>query len=138
MTHDDLARALLDGLPDALVVSDAQGIIRHWNAGSDRIFGFSEAEALGSSLDNFLQERERSLAWLPSLSQAAWETEYQAPFGPIRAGDMPRPGGATLVRRPVQVMYIPIASAVLDDFIRHVCSFKCHCVTSLPVRVVSL
>jgi hypothetical protein len=41
-----------------------------------------------TSLQHFLEEREVSLSWLHTLDQAIWETEYEAPFGLIRAGDM--------------------------------------------------
>lgn len=48
---------------------------------------YNERE-LSSSLQTFLQEREQSLAWLRTLDRPDWEATYQAPFGPIRAGDM--------------------------------------------------
>ena len=41
-----------------------------------------------SSLDNFLQEREKSLAWLRRLDSPDWEAAYTASWGSIRAGDM--------------------------------------------------
>ena len=47
----ELARGLLKGLPDALIVSNADGRIVFWNAGATRIFGFSKDEAIGQSLD---------------------------------------------------------------------------------------
>lgn len=47
----DFATALVAGLPDALVHVDAEGRIRVWNSGAERIFGFSEAEAFGNGLD---------------------------------------------------------------------------------------
>lgn len=43
---------------------------------------------LGESLHGFLVARESSLAWLKSLSSPDWEAVYEAPFGPIRAGDI--------------------------------------------------
>jgi len=43
---------------------------------------------LGQSVRDFLQEREKSLAWLKSLSIPDWQLAYQAPFGRITAGDM--------------------------------------------------
>lgn len=43
---------------------------------------------LGESLHGFLAAREESLAWLKSLSSPDWEAVYEAPFGPIRAGDV--------------------------------------------------
>ena len=33
--------------PDAIIYADAQGLIQFWNRSAERIFGFSEAEALG-------------------------------------------------------------------------------------------
>ena len=43
---------------------------------------------LAVSLRSFLEERESSLAWLESLAGADWETIYEAPWGPISAGDL--------------------------------------------------
>ncbi|HEY4173714.1 MAG TPA: PAS domain-containing protein, partial [Rhodopila sp.] len=51
MTPDHFARTLVAGMPDAIVYADAAGVIRVWNAGATRMFGFSEQEALGQSLD---------------------------------------------------------------------------------------
>jgi len=41
-----------------------------------------------ASLQEFLQERESSLAWLKGLVEPNWKAEYQAPFGQIAAGDL--------------------------------------------------
>jgi hypothetical protein len=49
--------------------------------------GYNQKE-LRASLEGFLQARERSLAWLKSLSAPNWEASYTAPFGEIKAGDM--------------------------------------------------
>ncbi|MBI6629172.1 PAS domain-containing protein [Pontibaca salina] len=59
----DLAGALLHRLPDALVVSDADGLICFWNSGAERIFGFTESEALGRSLDIIVPENLRARHW---------------------------------------------------------------------------
>lgn len=63
MNLDRLADTLLRELPDALMVSDADGVIRHWNAGAERIFGFAAGEALGRSLDIIIPERLRERHW---------------------------------------------------------------------------
>ena len=57
------AQALVAGMPDAIVYSDADGRIRVWNAGATRIFGFTEAEAIGASLDIIIPERLRARHW---------------------------------------------------------------------------
>jgi hypothetical protein len=43
---------------------------------------------LAESVQNFLDRRQESLAWLRSLSDPNWDTVYSAPFGEIRAGDL--------------------------------------------------
>ena len=43
---------------------------------------------LAETLDNFMTERGKSLAWLRGLSVANWEAQYTARFGPIKAGDV--------------------------------------------------
>ena len=63
MDREQIARKLFEGLPDALMVADRKGIIRVWNGGAERIFGFSEGEALGQSLDIITPERLRERHW---------------------------------------------------------------------------
>ena len=48
---DRFARILVAGMPDAIVYADETGLIQVWNAGAVRLFGFTEQEALGQSLD---------------------------------------------------------------------------------------
>ena len=40
------------------------------------------------SLAQFLSERKASIAWLRGLSAPDWDATYDAPWGPIRAGDI--------------------------------------------------
>lgn len=82
MDRDKLARELLDGMPDALVVSDRDGIIRVWNHGAERIFGFSEHEALGQSLDIITPERLRKRHW------QGYETTMQTGKTKYGAGEL--------------------------------------------------
>lgn len=48
---------------------------------------YNERE-LGPSLENFLQERAKSLTWLDSLGDADWNISHTSKFGSMRAGDM--------------------------------------------------
>jgi PAS domain S-box-containing protein len=48
---------------EAVVITDAAGAIVVWNAGAERIFGFTEADALGQSLDIIIPERQRGRHW---------------------------------------------------------------------------
>ena len=56
-------QALVAAIGDAVVVSDASGAIVLWNAGAQRIFGYTEEEALGKSLDLITPERLRNRHW---------------------------------------------------------------------------
>jgi PAS domain S-box-containing protein len=57
-----LATAILSG-PDAIISADRDGVITFWNAGAERIFGFTEAHAVGQSLDLIIPERLRARHW---------------------------------------------------------------------------
>lgn len=48
---------------DAVIISDAKGAITFWNSAAERIFGFTEADALGQSLDLIIPERQRQRHW---------------------------------------------------------------------------
>jgi PAS domain S-box-containing protein len=54
---------LVAGAGDAIMVADAQGAITLWNQAAERIFGYTEAEALGKSLDLIIPERQRGRHW---------------------------------------------------------------------------
>ncbi len=48
---------------DAIVVCDASGAITLWNPAAEYIFGYTESEALGQSLDLIIPERLRQRHW---------------------------------------------------------------------------
>jgi PAS domain S-box-containing protein len=54
---------LVAGAGDAIMVCDAKGAITLWNQAAERIFGFTEAEALGQSLDLIIPQRQRQRHW---------------------------------------------------------------------------
>ncbi len=55
--------ALVQAVGDAIVVSDVSGKIIVWNKAAERIFGYTEAEALGQSLDIITPEKFRKRHW---------------------------------------------------------------------------
>lgn len=64
---------------DGIVVSDPQGAIVVWNQAAERIFGFTEAEALGQSLDLITPERHRQRHWAGyDKTMRTGETRYGA------------------------------------------------------------
>ena len=65
---EERLRALLRGAPDALVLTDADGIILNMNDHAERLFSYALSEVVGSSIDHFVPERLR--ARLPELRAA--------------------------------------------------------------------
>jgi PAS domain S-box-containing protein len=63
MDIDRICLTLTREAPDAIVYADAEGVIRFWNRGAERIFGFAEPEAIGSSLDIIIPESLRARHW---------------------------------------------------------------------------
>jgi PAS domain S-box-containing protein len=60
---EHFAERLVAGLSDAIVYADVEGVIRRWSPGAVRIFGFTESEALGRSLDIIIPEVLRERHW---------------------------------------------------------------------------
>ena len=56
-------RQILEQAPDAVLFSDREGIIRFWNRSAELLFGFSQAQALGQSLDLIIPEKLRGRHW---------------------------------------------------------------------------
>jgi PAS domain S-box-containing protein len=56
-------RQLVEAIGDGVVVADAAGNIVLWNPACERIFGFTEAEALGKSLDIIIPQRQQQRHW---------------------------------------------------------------------------
>jgi PAS domain S-box-containing protein len=62
LTRSLVADTVLES-SDAIVASDRDGIVRFWNSGAERMFGYGAAEALGQSLDIIIPERLRARHW---------------------------------------------------------------------------
>ena len=63
MTNDELSRRLVRDAADAIIGADEQGRIRLWNAGAERIFGFTATEVMDHSLDCIIPEKQRAPHW---------------------------------------------------------------------------
>lgn len=107
MNLDNLGRQLIESMPDALIVSDADEVIRVWNAGAERIFGFTSAEALGQRLEIIVPEhlRARHSAGYAQTMMTG-ETRYGA--GDLLSVPAIRKDGR---RISIQFSIVPIASA---------------------------
>ncbi|GAC1356555.1 MAG: PAS domain S-box protein [Variovorax sp.] len=57
------SRQLVEAIGDAVIASDPGGAISLWNPAATRMFGFTEAEALGKSLDIIIPQRQQQRHW---------------------------------------------------------------------------
>jgi PAS domain S-box-containing protein len=55
--------ALVAAIGDAVIVCDAKGLVVLWNPAAERMFGFTQAEAMGQSMDLIIPERLRKRHW---------------------------------------------------------------------------
>ena len=58
-----ILKQIFEGSSDGIIFADGEGKIRLWNGGAERIFGYTESEALGSTLDLIVPERFRERHW---------------------------------------------------------------------------
>ena len=55
--------AVVSAVGDGVVACDASGAIVLWNPAAERLFGYSESEALGQSLDIIIPQRLQQRHW---------------------------------------------------------------------------
>jgi PAS domain S-box-containing protein len=99
---NELLKALVDGLPLAVTVTDAEGRVALWNTSAETMFGWSSAEVLGKplptvpsdGLDGFLANRRRVFAGetlrdfrVAALRRDGTEFEVNVTAAPIYDGD---------------------------------------------------
>lgn len=63
MKSDIDFKQLVAALGDAVIASDAAGAITLWNPAAERMFGHTEIEAMGKSLDLIIPERQQQRHW---------------------------------------------------------------------------
>jgi PAS domain S-box-containing protein len=69
---------LLDLASDAIIISDAAGLISYWNCGAERIYGWKREEAVGRNVHELLKTRSaKALGWLNATFRAKdhWQGE---------------------------------------------------------------
>ncbi|MDD2899460.1 MAG: PAS domain S-box protein [Desulfuromonadaceae bacterium] len=75
---DRLLIEAVNDAPDAILISDREGIISYWNSGAEQMFGHTAAEAVGQSLDLIIPENLRGRHWDGyHRVMASGETKYK-------------------------------------------------------------
>ncbi len=62
-SHEWLCQGIVDENHMAIIFGDAEGRIRLWNKGAEEMFGWTEAEMLGQSMDVIIPEKHRARHW---------------------------------------------------------------------------
>jgi PAS domain S-box-containing protein len=97
---------IIASIGDAVVVSDASGAITLWNAGAERMFGYTEEEALGNSLDLITPERLRQRHWDGyHKSMATGTTKYGNDL--LRVPAVHKDGRAMSIAFTVAMLFTP-------------------------------
>lgn len=113
-------KQLVTAVGDAFIVCDASGAITLWNPAAERIFGFTESEALGQSLDLIIPERLRQRHWDGyHKTMMTGETRYGSDV--LRVPAVHKDGRALSIAFTVAMLYSPeravtaIAAIVRDE-----------------------
>lgn len=71
--------SLLDKAQDAMIMRDLDYVVRYWNKGAERLFGWTAEEAIGRSLLELLQIDRRELleAEHTVMAKGMWQGELQ-------------------------------------------------------------
>jgi len=115
---------LVEVIGDAIVVADASGVIDLWNSAAERLFGLTQAEALGNSLDLIIPERLRARHWAGfGKTMATGETRYSHDV--LRVPAVHKDGRALSIAFTVGLLYGPqrevtgIAAVIRDETSRY-------------------
>jgi PAS domain S-box-containing protein len=111
---------LANAMGDAVIICDAGGAITFWNAAATRIFGFTEEDALGKSLDLIIPERQRQRHWEGyQKTMATGQTRYGSSL--LRVPALHKEGKALSIAFTVAMLHTPegavsaIAAVVRDE-----------------------
>ena len=113
-------RQLLAAVGDAVVVTNGDGAIVLWNPACERMFGYSEHEALGQSLDLIIPERLRKRHWDGyAQTMRTGETRYGTTL--LRVPAAHRDGRSLSIAFTVAMLYSPdgrpaaVAAVIRDE-----------------------
>lgn len=116
-------KALVQAVGDAVIVCDAKGLVVLWNPAAERMFGFTEAEALGRSMDMIIPERLRKRHWEGyDKTMATGITKYGHDV--LRVPAVDKAGRAMSIAFTVAMLYADdgsvsaVASVIRDETVR--------------------
>ena len=100
-----MAAALVEQAPDAVIYADMEGIVRVWNPSAEAMFGYAASEAIGQRLDIIVPEQFRDAHWKGyARATEARETKYKGQSLPTRA-----------VKASGETFYVELSFAIVLD-----------------------
>ena len=116
-------KALVAAIGDAVMVCDANGAIVLWNPACEHLFGHTEAEVLGKSMDMIIPERLRKRHWEGyDKTMATGITKYGHDV--LRVPAVDKEGRSLSIAFTVAMLYAPdgkvasIAAIIRDESAR--------------------
>ncbi len=101
--RESLFENMVKSAGDAIVFADKEGVIRVWNRGAEKIFGYSEAETLGESLDIIIPEKMRENHWNGyTRAMESGRTKYEGKLMPTKA--IKKDGGSIYVEMSLTII----------------------------------
>lgn len=95
--------AIVNASSDAIVSAGLDSVVRTWNPGATRMFGYTEAEAVGRSVDDLIVPEDRKL-------------ERETKYGRIRAGETVLFSDTERHRKDGRLVPVEItATPIVDD-----------------------
>ncbi len=120
MRNDIDLNALVAAVGDGVMVCDAQGAITLWNPACERMFGHTQAEVLGKTMDMIIPERLRKRHWEGyDKTMATGITKYGHDV--LRVPAVHKDGHSMSIAFTVAMLYAPdgkvsaIASIIRDE-----------------------
>ena len=113
-------KQLVEAIGDAIVAADASGVIILWNPAAQRMFGYTESEALGQSLDIIIPQRQQQRHWDGyHKTMATGQTKYGNDV--LRVPAVHKDGSARSIAFTVALLHSPdqkvsaIVAAIRDE-----------------------
>lgn len=104
LNYEDAVRHL----PEAMIFSDREGIIRAWNPAAEAVFGFSAQDVIGQSLDVIIPENMRAAHWKGfEMAMQKGEVLSSSPAQPSRM--------TKALHKTGQPLYVDMSFAIVKD-----------------------
>jgi len=108
---DAVAAAILASMQEAVIYADLKGIIRVWNRGAEKIFGYAADEAVGQSVDIIIPEKLRAAHWT-GFNKAVEHGDILSAPGARMTRGLKKDGGQLFVEMSFAMVKSPVGEMI--------------------------